>query len=92
MRVVGSIVTTLAIFGIADGRATGRTDGTADQGTFESAAALAANDAADGCATETADDGALLSGWAHVFTGGQCDGGENGDEDVFHKIKRIALS
>lgn len=88
----GSIITTLAVFGVADGRAAGRANGTADQGAFESAAALAADDAADGCAAEAADDGPFLGGWSHVFTGGECGGGEDGEEDVFHKIKRFALS
>jgi hypothetical protein len=55
-----SIVATLAVLRVADGRATSGTDSATDQSTFQAASALIAYDAADSGSAKTADDRATL--------------------------------
>jgi hypothetical protein len=64
--------------GVADGVAADGTEGASDGGTLEAAAALVADDAAEGGAAEAADDGAGLG----IGAGGAGDGGEGEGEDA----------
>jgi hypothetical protein len=77
------VVTATLVTSVANGVSADSAKHATDGGSFEATTTLRADDAADGSAAETADDGPLLSSWSRG-AGSDGDGGDDGEDDVFH--------